>query len=134
ALVRRAFAGETIRMPPLWYDPRDLRQLVVTDARRVGIQPTLFPLRAADGQVQHVAICVKDVTAELDLKRREEELATTLNSIGDAVIVTDTEGHVVRMNPVAEALTGWPASEGQRRPLGEIFQVIDELTRVPVET
>ena len=134
ALVRRAFAGETIRMPPLWYDARDLRRVVVTDGRRVGIQPTLFPLRAADGQVQHVAICVKDVTAELDLKRREEELATTLNSIGDAVIVTDTEGHVVRMNPVAEALTGWPASEGQRKTLGEIFHVVDEATQVPVET
>src|SRR5262249_16773234 len=45
ALVRRAFAGETVRVPPIWYDPRELEQLQVLEGRRVGIQVTLIPLR-----------------------------------------------------------------------------------------
>lgn len=41
------------------------------------------------------------------LAESEERLAITLQSIGDAVLATDTAGRIVRMNPVAEQLTGW---------------------------
>jgi len=37
--------------------------------------------------------------AEEALRESEENLRTTLNSIGDAVIATDTEGDITRMNP-----------------------------------
>src|SRR5262245_32313280 len=33
-LVKRAFAGETVRMPPVWYDPRELRTVKVTEGKR----------------------------------------------------------------------------------------------------
>src|SRR5690349_14446516 len=64
-LVHRAFAGETILVPPHWYDPRELRQLEVHEGRRVGIEVKLFPLRDRDGAIRHIAVCAKDVTAEL---------------------------------------------------------------------
>jgi PAS domain-containing protein len=48
-LVHRAFAGETVHVPPHWYDPRELRQVDVPEGRRVGIEVTLFPLRSAGG-------------------------------------------------------------------------------------
>ena len=60
-------------------------------------------------------------------------LETTLASIGDAVIVTDSDGAIRFMNPVAERLTGWPVSEAGRRPLNDIFEVVDETTRKAVE-
>ena len=66
-------------------------------------------------------------------KRAEESLATTLNSIGDAVIATDLEGRVARMNPVAEQLTGWPLEAATGRPLAEVFCILNEDTRHPVE-
>jgi diguanylate cyclase (GGDEF)-like protein/PAS domain S-box-containing protein len=66
------------------------------------------------------------------LAAREAELRATLYSIGDAVISTDTAGHVARMNPVAEQLTGWREGEAQGRPLREIFPILNEHTRAAV--
>lgn len=64
----------------------------------------------------------------------EKELAqVTLHSIGDAVITTDVEGRVQYINPVAEELTGWSQGEAQGQPLGEIFQLLLDETREPVE-
>ena len=59
------------------------------------------------------------------LQQSEENLAITLHSIGDAVITTDVAGCVVRMNPVAEFLTGWPLAEAGGRPLPEVFRIVD---------
>jgi signal transduction histidine kinase len=73
-LVRRAFAGETVRLPPTWYDARDLRHVQVEKGRRVAVLTTLFPLVAASGDVTHVGICHKDVTHELELRATEEAL------------------------------------------------------------
>ena len=70
--------------------------------------------------------------ANVTLQLSEEKLAVTLNSIGDAVIATDAEGHVMRLNPLAEQLTGWKQTEGTGRPIDEIFHIINQETRQPV--
>ena len=57
-----------------------------------------------------------------------ERAEVTLNSIGDAVMTTDTLGHVTYLNAEAEALTGWTRSEAFARPLAEVFDVMDALT------
>jgi PAS domain S-box-containing protein len=69
--------------------------------------------------------------AERRLRESQHRYAVTLNSIGDAVLTTDTEGRVTFLNPVAEALTGWPRAEAIGRPLGEVFRVINAQTRAP---
>lgn len=61
-----------------------------------------------------------------------ERLHTTLHSIGDGVIVADAQGRVSAMNPVAEALTAWPAAEALGRPLEQVFDIVDEGRRMPV--
>src|SRR6185295_7722546 len=55
----------------------------------------------------------------------------TLESIGDAVITTDTRGLVDYLNPVAEKLTGWTMAEAQGRPLHLLFRLLDESTQKP---
>lgn len=65
------------------------------------------------------------------LADNEESLVTTLHSIGDAVLATDTEGRITRMNSVAEQLTGWSINEAQGRSIGEVFNIIHEQTREP---
>lgn len=63
------------------------------------------------------------------LRQSEEKIRTTLISIGDAVIVTDTEGKITLMNPVAEKLTGWNLAEAKDRPMEEVFHIINFHTR-----
>jgi PAS domain S-box-containing protein len=67
--------------------------------------------------------------AEAALQANEQSLATTLDSIGDAVIATDTSGCITRMNPVAEQLTGWTLAEARGAPLESVFRIVDETTR-----
>lgn len=70
---------------------------------------------------------------EKKLRESEQWLATTLKSIGDAVIATDSEGFVTFMNPVAKILTGWKQEEAAGKPLGKIFNIINEITEEKAE-
>ena len=60
-------------------------------------------------------------------------LQTTLSSIGDAVIATDSQAKITFMNPIAESLTGWNQPDAAGKPLEQIFKMLDERTRAPVE-
>ena len=60
-----------------------------------------------------------------------ENLRTTLNSIGDAVITTDVESVISGMNPVAEELTGWTFKEAKGKRLADVFTIVDAQTREP---
>ncbi len=71
--------------------------------------------------------------AEEALQKQSEWLRITLASIGDAVISTDAVGHVTFLNGVAEVLTGWPQADAVGRPLREVFRIINEHTRRPIE-
>jgi PAS domain S-box-containing protein len=68
-----------------------------------------------------------------ELFQSEQQLRTTLASIGDGVITCDAEGRVQLMNPVACNLTGWSQAEAEGKPLEEVFRIVDETTRNPVE-
>ena len=68
-----------------------------------------------------------------EIKEREQNLAITLNSIGDAVIATDDRGDITGMNPVAEQLTGWTLQEAQGQSVKNIFPIIHATTREPIE-
>ncbi|MCA1807969.1 MAG: PAS domain S-box protein [Lentisphaerae bacterium] len=91
-----------------------------------------------DAQGNAVAMCgiATDIThrkrMEQTLLASENNLAITLNSIGDAVIATDNRGCVTRMNPVAERLTGWSLEEARGQPLRDIFRLCDVHTREPL--
>ena len=50
--------------------------------------------------------------------------ASTLSSITDAVLATDREGRITFLNPVAEALTGWPRNEARGKPADEVVSLI----------
>ncbi len=67
--------------------------------------------------------------AEEAMRESEQRWATTLASIGDAVIATDVEGRITFMNAVSEALTGWKLADALTKPVTEVFNIINEYTR-----
>jgi diguanylate cyclase (GGDEF)-like protein/PAS domain S-box-containing protein len=77
----------------------------------------------------HSVIARKAVEDALFLEK--ERAQVTLNSIGDAVISTDIPGNITYLNQVAERMTGWSGEEASGRPFGEVFQIIEGVTREP---
>jgi PAS domain S-box-containing protein len=110
---------------------------VAKDGRRVPVLVSASPLKDAEGHITGASTVIQDITdlvaAREALAQEKELLATTLASIGDAVIVTDAKGRITFLNEEAEKLTGWQNSEAQQRPLPDVFRIVHEHTREPVE-
>ena len=68
------------------------------------------------------------------LKKSEAWLSTTLRSIGDAIIATETDGKIAFMNSQAERLTGWSAAEGAGKPVEEVFKIVNGKTGLRLES
>lgn len=66
---------------------------------------------------------------EQRLEASEQRLAVTLNSLGDAVIATDTHQQITFMNPVAERLTGWDTEAAMGKPISAVMRLLDAQTR-----
>jgi diguanylate cyclase (GGDEF)-like protein/PAS domain S-box-containing protein len=113
-------------------------QLRRRDGSLITVQENARVIRSAEGQVIGYEGTLTDITerkrAELQLYEEKEKAQVTLQSIGDAVITTDAHGRVEYLNPVAEDLTGWESREACGRPIGEVFHVVSEATRQPVDS
>ena len=66
--------------------------------------------------------------AEQAERAQREQLRVTLESIGDAILVTDAQGRVTLLNPVAEHLMGCQKEHASGQPLEKIFNIVNEVT------
>lgn len=83
-----------------------------------------------DGTILTISLDISErKLANEKLRRSEEDLSITLQSIGDAVIATDAAGLITRMNPTAERMTGWTLAQANGLPLCDVFQIINADTR-----
>ena len=103
------------------------------------VEARTIDLAAANAKLQRTVEELERQRAELEITHRERNesyalLATTLRSVGDAVISTDAAGSVQFMNAVAESLTGWTEQEAKGRALEEVFRIVHEESREPVES
>ncbi len=84
----------------------------------------------ASGHVAGFEGVARDVTegkvAAEALFQEKERLHVTLESIGDAVITTNTAYEVEYINPVGEGITGWSCGEARGRKLEEVLRLVDE--------
>lgn len=135
SLVRAAATGP--RAKAFWCAPLGV------DGKRVGVlamgfyEPRTFRPRDRAFVETFATQCGQALDRAV-LQEREiagrRLLATTLESIGDAVIATDIHGRVTFMNRVAEALTSWTATEAVGKALDDVFHIFSEQTRELVES
>lgn len=107
-------------------DDKTLERAKVTEPYGYIVKP--FENRELNSMIE---IALYKHKIEKRLKESEEWLSTTLKSMGDAVIATDTESCVIFMNPAAQTLTGWRQEEATGRALREVFNIINENTGEP---
>jgi PAS domain S-box-containing protein len=102
--------------------------------RSAALQHARAILRARD-RTEDELIAARDSLQERtkELSQQREWFQVTLSSIGDAVITTDLNGKVTFLNPMAEKMTGWKSPEATGRPLEQVFNIIDEKTRLPLD-
>jgi PAS domain S-box-containing protein len=81
---------------------------------------------------QGITRAFRKLLGETEIQR--DFLQTTLQSIGDGVLVSDNFGNTIILNSTAENLTGWNQDQAIGRPLSEVFQIINEHTRLPAES
>jgi PAS domain S-box-containing protein len=67
------------------------------------------------------------------IHEQREMFRTTIASIGDAVMTTDTQGRVTYLNSVAQSMTGWRQETAVGQPLETVFRIVNEETRGSVE-
>lgn len=112
------------------------KRYIHRDGHVVHAQLSASLVRDDEGEPMYFISQMQDISerkAFEDALFRERELAeVTLKSIGDAVITTDPRLIVTSLNPIAEAMTGWPSHEAVGRHMDEIFQLRDPLTRQPI--
>ncbi len=128
--VRRVESAGELRSEECVLRRKDGSMLVVVDNCRV--------VRDKHGRVSGYEGTLTDITerkkAETAMFQAKERAQITLQSIGDAVITTDSEGRIDYMNPVAESLTGWESREAQGQKIGDVLTVINDLTREAAES
>jgi len=97
-------------------------------AKRAAPGALILPLdetRFEDDDRLHAIFCyvAERTSTESILRIAEEALfedkergQVTLDSIGDAILVTDMQGHVTYLNRAAETMTGWAGNEASGQP------------------
>ena len=100
------------------------------DGRLFWTATTIIPIKGDDGLPQKYLSIRFDITQrkrdEAAISEEKERWQVTLQSINDAVIVTNARNQVTYLNPSAESLLGISLEEAQSRPLDKLMQ-LDQL-------
>jgi PAS domain S-box-containing protein len=129
-------AGEQIRsrfrIPVVYLTAYSNPEIV---SRAKATEPYAYVLKPYDERELHIAIemALHKHRMERALREREQWLAAILQSMEDGVVATDRAGHITFLNPMAERMTGWTSADAKGRALEEVFQLIQEESRQPIE-
>jgi diguanylate cyclase (GGDEF)-like protein/PAS domain S-box-containing protein len=96
-LQRVIGAGETVRLQPPPIDGRSYDILAM-------------PVGEVGGRRKLLAL-IQDITERIETERRMREAATVFEATSEAIMVTDAQGIIKRINPAFTAVTGYSPEE-----------------------
>ena len=127
--MRRVEAEGEIRNAEFCMRTQDGQQVVILENARA-VRDSGDRITGYEGTIANIT---ERKRAEQAMFAEKERAQVTLQSIGDAVISTDAEGRIEYINPVAESLTAWSLAEARGRPIGDVLNLVNEITREPIE-
>jgi diguanylate cyclase (GGDEF)-like protein/PAS domain S-box-containing protein len=127
--MRRVESEGEIRSAEFLMRRRDGQQVVILENARA-VRDAANRIAGYEGTIANIT---ERKRAEQAVFAEKERAQVTLQSIGDAVISTDAEGRIEYINPVAESLTAWSLEEARGRPIADVLNLVNEITREPIE-
>jgi diguanylate cyclase (GGDEF)-like protein/PAS domain S-box-containing protein len=127
--MRRVESEDEIRNAEFRMRRRDGQQVVILENARA-VRDAANRIVGYEGTIANIT---ERKRAEQAVFAEKERAQVTLQSIGDAVISTDAEGRIEYINPVAESLTAWSLEEARGRPIADVLNLVNEITREPIE-
>src|SRR4051812_8821931 len=122
--IPHPFEAATLHVAVVRFSVTDDNGVLIACSRRADFPSEQDRLLLGVGANQ-TAIVFQRVRAERQVREQAERLRTTLASIGDAVITTDTAGRITNLNVVAESLTGWKNADAVGQPLDAVFRIVN---------
>lgn len=111
-----------------------LRFLDTKEERWLDLRST--PVFDQKGKVRLTVTVMRDVTERRkgmnQLREERERLSTVVNTIGDGIITTDSDGAIRVINPAAEKLLGCLAQTALGQPIDTVLRLIDEDSEQPL--
>jgi PAS domain S-box-containing protein len=108
--IRRGFAGQTVAVPPIKYEPELTRPGAGATPYR-WIVAYLYPIFDREGRVALVAMTGEDVTARIEaeaqLREAEEQYRGIFEATGDGLIITTEDNIIVEANPAFCRMHGY---------------------------
>ncbi|QYF94389.1 PAS domain S-box protein [Massilia sp. PAMC28688] len=104
--LRRAFAGETVNIPPILYDPTELG----VEGRPRWVTSRAYPIRDHGGAIVEVMLMHEDISdrveAERTLRLGEERFRSLVVAISQIVWLCDEDGQLTDDSPSWGQFTG----------------------------
>jgi PAS domain S-box-containing protein len=126
--LKRAYAGESLQIPPYEFDARG-----PTEGRGLGrvawLDSQIHPITDPEGRVTHVVVMHQDVTetheAMAALAEREERFRDLFENSLDSICILDVDKNYVEVNRATEALTGYSREEMLRMNVADMVHPED---------
>ncbi len=113
-----------------------VEQKLNPEGQEVWYNTNKIPIKDGDGNIVGILGTIKNITEQKLIERalfEEKELAkVTLNSIGEAVITTNTQGMIEEFNPIAQQLTGFTIQEAIYQPISNILKLVNRTEKTQV--
>ncbi|MDT8406644.1 MAG: EAL domain-containing protein [Methylococcales bacterium] len=87
------------------------RQALTLGAREVLLESTYFPIYDSHGVVQSICLQAIDNTEKHQAEEQLRMAAKVFDRAGEAIMITDAKGHIMKVNDVFSQITGYAAAE-----------------------